>query len=160
MDASPALKVVDLLKDQFFKLNGPPIPGETYDIPPTKAFMGTFTRGLLRLEDAWIAVAGDSGHVFGSDDEDAWFRALTLIAQLRLAIPLSEQSGAEPPFITFVPLEHDQPAGATGCSLDVEHLLPQTQRYISESVPFDPLYVTCTVRSDMPLGDDFSDSDI
>lgn len=55
---------------------------------------------------AWIAVVGNTGHVFDSDDDGGWLSALAHAAQHRLATPLSEDDGLDP-FITFVPLEQD-----------------------------------------------------
>lgn len=176
MDASPTPRPGVLLMDMFFKLNGPGIPGETYDTVPTKAYMGAFTPGELPCHDvhevnqfmlsefrafaarfvspmpqAWIAVAGNSGHgyVFDSDDEDGWFRALALIAQARLATSLSEDDGLDP-FITFVPFQQDQPAGVTKCTLNIEDLSTETKAYIDARVPDDSDY-DCMLRMDIPL---------
>lgn len=127
MDASPTPKPGHLLMKMDFKINGPGIPGETHYTLPTKASMSNLVRDELSFKDvhevsdfslskfrdfaakyisplprAWIAKAHYSGHVFASDDEEGWFRALALIAQARMTITCPGHDDVEPPFIAIV----------------------------------------------------------
>ncbi|KAM0511638.1 hypothetical protein ACHAPE_009689 [Trichoderma viride] len=183
MDASPAPKPGHLLKKMFFKINGPGIPGQTDYTLPTKTSMSNIVRDELSYEDvyevtdfslskflnfaaryispmpqAWIAEARYSGHVFASDDEEGWFRALGLIAQARMTITDPSHGDMEPPFIAIVPLEQDLPAGVTTHTFKYEDLLLKTKEYICERAP--DFFDDCCQLQNMPLPGELSDEDL
>jgi hypothetical protein len=183
MDASSAPKPEHLLKKMFFKINGPGIPGETDYTLPTKTSMSNIVRDELSYKDvhevtdfslskflnfaaryispmpqAWIAVARYSGHVFASDDEEGWFRALGLIAQARMTITCPWHDDAEPPFIAIVPLEQDLPAGVTTHTFKHEDLLLKTKEYLGERAP--DFFDDCCQMGSMPLPGELSDEDL
>lgn len=179
--ASPTPKPGHLLKTMYFKINGPGIPGETHYTLPTKTSMANLVHDGLSFDDvhevndfslskfrdfaaeyispmprAWIAEALGSGHVFASDDEEGWFRALALIAQARLTMTGPTHDYIDSPFIAIVPLEQDLPAGVTRHTFKYEDLILKTKEYICERAPD---FFACQPM-DIPFPSDPSDDDL
>ncbi|KAK1244817.1 hypothetical protein MKX08_004446 [Trichoderma sp. CBMAI-0020] len=159
MDGSPAPSPGQLLLDMYFKINGPGIPGESHYTLPTKTSMSNIVRDGVSFKDVHeIARARFSGHVFASDDEDGWFRALDLIAQARKTITCPYHNDVDPPFIAIFPLEQDLPAGVTRHTFKYEDILPKTKEYMCERAP-DFFDGDCQLEN-LPLPGDLSDDDL
>lgn len=161
MDAASAQSPGVLLMHMAFKLSGPQRLGVLNPcLLPTRGSMASFLHGqwsrvkgpevhyfrLFKFRDfaatfiapmpaAWIAVVGDTGHVFDAVDEGGWYYALAAAAEYKMDNP-SEDDGLEPT-ITFVPLQQDWVNDIKDYTLKVSDLPLRTQEYIKNEPTFD-----------------------